>query len=213
MKNLTKLALGSVLVLGLVINGCSGEKERLVRKVMTQADSIGALQRDLLWKSDSLVTASVKLSVIGAALDSQMQAHTNTALELRQISSRLAKAKHDYERLVASTEIAFVQRDSSQTALKSVLSGTIKTLLIARGECEELAEQLNQKTDLILKVRSWYYKWRHDATERSFLEVLFASDKAKSPDYPEPEADFRISESVQDTNSGRAISDKSSSKR
>ncbi|TFH52868.1 MAG: hypothetical protein E4G91_11855, partial [Candidatus Zixiibacteriota bacterium] len=181
MKNFAGLVLGSVLAVGLVISGCSGEKERLVQKVLAQTDSISVLQRNLQWKTDTLRTISVRLSVTSAALDSQMQARANTAKKLREVSAQLSQARRDHERLKSSTEMALLQKDSSQAALESILSDTNTALMTARNECGQLAEELQQRTVLIRNVKSWYYKWRHDATERNFLEVLFASDKAGSP--------------------------------
>ncbi len=115
MKNFTILAVTSILAVGLVISGCSGEKERLVQKVLVQADSISALQRNLQWQTDSLRTALVKLSVKSAALDSQMAAHASAEKRLRNVSAQLSRAKHDYERLEASTEMALTRKDSSLT--------------------------------------------------------------------------------------------------
>jgi septal ring factor EnvC (AmiA/AmiB activator) len=209
MKNLTILVVTGVLAIVLVISGCSGEKERLVQKVLAQADTISALHRDLQWKSDSLRTASVKLSVTSAALDSQMQAQAKTAKTLRQVAARLSKANHDYERLEASKMMALAQKDSTLFVLDSAFADTSTALVVVRGKCGQLADQLRDRNNLISKVRPWYYKWRHDATERSFVEVLFGSDKAKSPDYPEPESDFRTLEAVPDTNSGQVISEES----
>lgn len=212
MTNFTILAVMGILALGLVVSGCSGDKERLIQKVLVQADSIGALQRDLQWQSDSLRTALVKLSVKSAALDSQMAARTIADRELRNVNAQLSRAKHDYERLEASKEMALAQKDSSLMTMDSVLADTSTALVTARSECAQLAEQLRERIDLIQKVRPWYYKWRHDATERNFAEVLFGSDKAKSPDYQEPESDFLTFEAVPDTGFGQLISDESVSR-
>ncbi|GEM_PF-6461351 len=204
MKNVVTLLLASTLILGLVINGCSDEKQQLARKVSVQADSISALGRDLQRQSDSLRVALVKLEVKSAALDSQMLAHTMISGELRDVTARLSEAESSCDRFRDSARTALQQKELSLTGVKTELSDSNATLLSVRAECDSLSAYLAERTRLIGQIKPWYFKWRHDATERNLLERLFGTDKASSPDYPEP--DIVMTENPPEASPDRVIS-------
>jgi TolA-binding protein len=176
------------------VSGCS-DKEAVIRaqqatsQIAVQTDSLKALRAELTAKSDSLQV----IKQLGTNANTQIQSLTDqnqkASRNIAALSRKIDENDKAYQNLVQSSKYEVFRRDSLLAEINSVFSDTNITLTDVRQELGNEKVMSQVKTDFIENVKPWYTKYKHDATKRNFLQVLFASGKAKTPVNAEPSFD------------------------
>jgi len=178
------------------VGGCSNQTEVLYQQATSQlaaqSDSINALRVDVESLSDSMQMAMQQAAAAEEKVQILSEENQKASKQIATLSGKIRSMKGDYDSLQELSWNEIVERDSLIFEINALFSDTNVTLKFVRDELgnEKLLSQM--KSDLAEKIKPWYKKWKHDATKRSFLQVLFASGKAKKPEYPEPNIDTTL---------------------
>jgi chromosome segregation ATPase len=188
----------SAAVVGLTVllaaSGCSNQDaemraQQATSQISAQTDSLKALRTELTAKSDSI---QIVLQ-LGANANEKIQSLTDqnqkASRNIAALSRKTEEMEKNYQDLVQSSRYEQFRRDSLLAEINSIFSDTNITLTEVRQELGNEKVMSQVKSDFIDNVKPWYNKWRHDATQRNFLQVLFASGKAKKPVNTEPSFD------------------------
>jgi peptidoglycan hydrolase CwlO-like protein len=161
------------------------------------------LRQDLAAQSDTTAIVRSQLTVANDSVSSKVEQILVMAGERDSVSQLLAQSIQRADRLAATTRGLKAKEDSLRTllvarqaqidelngtisALHEQIADTSRVLSDIRKELATVQMLSNEKSVLVSQIQPWYLKWKHDATERSFFEKLFGSDKAKAPSFPEP---------------------------
>ena len=174
-------------VVMLIMSGCSNEKQVLRQRVAAQADTIAQINGKLLMKTDSLQNVTLQLNQTVLERDTVTKEKETLTHNLRQLNSQMKQLKADNQELEKSLEKSLALRDSIVTYCSNALADSSKALGQLRIEISSAHLTISQRDSLLGEIRPWYTKWKHDATKRNFIKVLFGSGKAKPPNFPEPE--------------------------
>jgi hypothetical protein len=175
----------------LAVNGCSNKEmetryQQASTQVIVQTDSINALRAQLSAKSDSLHV----VMQLGNNANGQIQAlaaeNQKSQKTIAGLHRKIDEQDKSYQDLKTSSTYEVFRRDSLLAEINTVFSDTNITLTEVRQELGNEKVMSQVKSDFIDNVRPWYAKYKHDATHRNFLQVLFASGKAKKPTNAEP---------------------------
>jgi flagellar basal body-associated protein FliL len=179
----------------LAVSGCSNKDaemraQQATSQIAVQTDSLKALRTELAAKSDSI---QVVLQ-LGANANEKIQSLTDqnqrASRNVAALSRKTEEMEKNYQDLVQSSRYEQFRRDSLLAEINSVFSDTNITLTEVRQELGNEKVMSQVKSDFIDNIKPWYAKYKHDATKRGFLKVLFASGKAKTPATPEPSFDI-----------------------
>ena len=178
----------------LVVNGCSNKEaemryQQATSQVTAQTDSLRALRTELTAKSDSLQVVMQLGGNANEKIQSLSDQNKKASRNIATLSQKLQAREKDYQNLEASSKYEVFRRDSLLAEINTVFSDTNITLGEVRRELGNEKVMSQVKSDFIENVKPWYAKYKHDATKRNFLQVLFASNKAKKPANPEPSFD------------------------
>jgi hypothetical protein len=188
----------SAAVVGLTVllaaSGCSNKDvemraQQATSQIAVQTDSLKALHAELAAKADSIQI----VMQLGANANEKIQSLTDqnqkASRNIAALSRKIEEKDKDYQNLEQSSKYEVFRRDSLLAEINSVFSDTNITLIEVRQELGNEKVMSQVKSDFIENVKPWYAKYKHDATKRNFLQVLFASGKAKKPVNPEPSFD------------------------
>ncbi|MGB5105304.1 MAG: hypothetical protein WBP29_01165 [Candidatus Zixiibacteriota bacterium] len=192
-KRITALSIAVMLVLALVL-GCTDKEmesqyKLTVSQLAAQADTIKQLRTTVQKKSDSLTTALQLATSADMKGDSLLQAYQRASGHAANLTKELQALKNDCVEMEAGLRTEIQERDSILVAIDAIFSDTNTTLTTVRGQLSNERSRTEWLANLVEKIRPWYKKWKHDATKRNFLQVLFASGKAKTPVTEEPNLD------------------------
>ncbi|TFH64886.1 MAG: hypothetical protein E4G91_04365 [Candidatus Zixiibacteriota bacterium] len=178
----------------LAVSGCSNKEaemraQQATSQITAQTDSLRVLNAQLTAKSDSLQVAMQLGDNANGKIESLTDQNQKASRNIAALSRKIEEKDKDYQNLEQSSRYEVFRRDSLLAEINSVFSDTNITLTEVRQELgnEKVLSQV--KSDFIENVKPWYAKYKHDATKRSFLQVLFASGKAKKPATAEPSFD------------------------
>lgn len=188
------LVFAGVAVVGLLLGGCKdeqleGQYQQAVQQMAIKADSIKSLRTMVQYKSDSLNLALESVNATALRADSLNQKYRWAANNASGLSKELKSLQEDCSKREQELLAGINERDSVLTAIDALFSDTNSTLTAVRGQLGNEKTRTQFLTNLVDKIKPWYKKWKHDATKRNFLQVLFASGKAKKPDFAEPNLD------------------------
>lgn len=177
-----------------LLSGCTDkEMQAAYQQSLTtsaaQVDTIRMLRNTIQTKSDSL---TMVLDMRGSAemrLDTLMQKYQRATNNVAGLNKQLKNLQEECAAREEALLTGIRERDSVLTVIDALFSDTNVTLTQIRGELGNEKTRSAWLSDLLNKVKPWYKKWKHDATKRNFLQVLFASGKAKAPEFPEPNLD------------------------
>lgn len=190
---ITALSIAGMLVLALVLGCTDKEMESQYRltvsQLAAQADTIRQLRNTVQTKSDSLSTALQLASSADMKGDSLLQKYQRASGHAANLTKELQALKNDCVEMEAGLRTEIQERDSILVAIDAIFSDTNMTLTSVRGQLSNERSRTQWLANLVEKIRPWYKKWKHDATKRNFLQVLFASGKAKTPVTEEPNLD------------------------
>jgi outer membrane protein assembly factor BamE (lipoprotein component of BamABCDE complex) len=178
----------------LVVNGCSNKEaemrlEQVSSQVTAQTDSLRVLRAELTAKSDSLKVVMQLGDNANEKIQSLTDQNQKASRNIAALSRKTEEQDKKYQDLQQSSKYEVFRRDSLLAEINTVFSDTNITLVEVRQELGNEKVMSRVKSDFIENVKPWYAKWKHDATKRNFLQVLFASNKAKKPAHPEPSFD------------------------
>ena len=176
----------SGIFLFIVMAGCSNEKQVLRQRVAAEADTIAQISGKLQMTTDSLKNVTFQLNQSMVERDSIAGENETLMHNIRQVNSQVNRLKADNQELEESLDQSIVLRDSISNYDSSALADSSKALGQLRTEISAANLTISQKDSLFAEIQPWYLKWKHDATKRNFLKVLFGSGKAKTPSFPEP---------------------------
>lgn len=176
--------------------GCTDKEtqalyQTAVQQMAAQADTIRTLKSTIQTKNDSLALLASDKGSVALRADSLQEKLRKTAGYAANLKKELASLQDECSRREAELLSGIRERDSVLTEIDAIFSDTNITLTNVRGELTDQKSRTQWYSDLVSKIRPWYKKWKHDS-KRSFLKVLFASGKAKTPDFPEPNLDSLI---------------------
>lgn len=177
-----------------IMTGCSNEKQVLRQRVAAQADTIAQINGKLLMKTDSLQNVTLQLNQTLVERDSVTRERETLAHNLRQLNSQVTRLRTDNQELEKSLDKSLALRDSIVTYCSNALADSSKALGQLRMEMSSAHLTISQKDSLLDEIRPWYTKWKHDATKRNFIKVLFGSGKTKPPNFPEPNIESQQSQ-------------------
>ena len=178
----------------LAVSGCSNKEaetryQQASSQVTAQTDSLRALRTELTVKSDSLQIVMQLGANANGKIESLTEQNQKASRNIAALSRKIDEKDKDYQNLEQSSKYEQFRRDSLLAEINSVFSDTNITLTDVRQELGNEKVMSQVKSDFIENVKPWYNKWKHDATKRNFLQVLFASGKAKKPTNAEPSFD------------------------
>lgn len=178
----------------LAVSGCSNKEaemryQQASSQVTAQTDSLRTLRTELTVKSDSLQIAMQLGANANGKIESLTDQNQKASRNIAALSRKIDEKDKDYQNLEQSSKYEVFRRDSLLAEINSVFSDTNITLGGVRQELGNEKVMSQVKSDFIDNVKPWYNKWKHDATKRNFLQVLFASGKAKKPLQAEPSFD------------------------
>jgi hypothetical protein len=178
----------------LVVSGCSNKEAEIAYKqatshVTAQTDSLKALRTELAAKSDSLQVAMQLGTNANEKIQSLTDQNQKSSRNIVALSRKIDEKDLAYQNLEQSSKYEQFRRDSLLAEINSVFSDTNISLTEVRQELGNEKVMSQVKSDFIENVKPWYAKYKHDATKRNFLQVLFASGKAKTPVNAEPSFD------------------------
>jgi chromosome segregation ATPase len=182
-----KLCLSLAGVVLLIMTGCSNEKQVLRQRVAAQADTIAQINGKLQLKTDSLQNVTSQLNQTLVERDSVTKERETLAHNLRQLNSQVKQLKTNNQELEKSLDKSLALQDSIVTYCSNALGDSSRALGQLRTEISSAHLTISQRDSLLDEIRPWYTKWKHDATKRNFIKVLFGSGKAKPPNFPEPD--------------------------
>jgi septal ring factor EnvC (AmiA/AmiB activator) len=188
------LVFAGLAAFGLLLSGCKdeelqGQYQQAVQQMAAQADEIKSLRAQVQVKSDSLTAVHEMVASTELRADSLNQKYRSAYNNAAGLSKELKSLQEDCSKREEELLAGIRERDSVLTVIDALFSDTNVTLTSVRGELGDERTRSVFLSDLLAKVKPWYKKWKHDATKRNFLQVLFASGKAKKPDFPEPNID------------------------
>jgi hypothetical protein len=165
------------------------DAKQLRHDLAAQNDTLTTVRTELASANDTLVVRDEQLSALNERLDSLAQEYKQATSQNHQLSVSIARLTARTDSLAAvSGELKdqLTQQLVTVTHTTSQLSDTLRSLVVTRHRLDSTVTLLTERTTFIVQVEPWYLKWKHDATERNWLEKLFGSDKAKIPAFPEP---------------------------
>jgi chromosome segregation ATPase len=189
-----KRALFVIVLIGLVVAVVlaikySREANQVRQDLAAQSDTTAVVRSQLAAANDSLSGKIEQLGAMAGELDSISGLYAQSL----QRGDRLAAAARGLRATVDSLKVLSATHQSRIDELTTALTGaenrladTVVALTTTRKRVDSTTTLLTERTVLISRLQPWYAKWKHDATERNWLEKLFGSDKAKTPDFPEP---------------------------
>jgi|GEM_PF-5425701 len=178
----------------LAVSGCS-DKEAVMRaqqatsQIAVQTDSLRALRAELTAKSDSIQIITQLGANANGKIESLTDQNQKASRNIAALSRKIDEKDKNYQNLEQSSKYEVFRRDSLLAEINSVFSDTNITLVEVRQELGNEKVMSQVKSDFVENIKPWYNKWKHDATKRNFLQVLFASGKAKKPINAEPSFD------------------------
>ena len=190
---ITALSIAGILVLASVF-GCrdkelEGKYNQSLSQLSAQSDTIRQLQNTVRVRTDSLSAALQMANNAGMKGDSLLDKYKRASGQVANLNKELKTLKDDCVEMVTNLRAEIQERDSILVAIDAIFSDTNATLGSVRGQLSNEKYRTQWLSNLIEKIRPWYAKWKHDATKRNFLQVLFASGKAKKPAFEEPNLD------------------------
>jgi len=190
MKRAVSFFVGLVLLFVLMnVVGCrDAEKEAELQAQINSAKSdlaqVQAANAAIMHVGDSLNT---ELKLVQAANDSLTEVNQKTAGRLASVQSDLKKERKDSDSLklvVAKMEPAVRELP----IVKQQLADEQTAHAAADADVVRLNGVVAERDSFIAnQVTPWYLKWRHDATTRGFVKVMFGAGKAPIPAVPEPD--------------------------
>ncbi len=186
----------AVVALIIAVAGCTDKEtqalyQTAVQQMAAQADTIRTLKSTIQTKNDSLAQLATNIGTADLRADSLHEKLRKTAGYASNLKKELATLQDECSKREAELLSGIRERDSVLTEIDAIFSDTNVTLTNVRGELTDQKSRTQWYSDLVSKIRPWYKKWKHDS-KRSFLKVLFAAGKAKTPDFPEPNLDSLI---------------------
>jgi hypothetical protein len=178
----------------LALSGCSNKEaetryQQATTQVTVQTDSLKALRAELNAKADSLQIVLQLGTNANEKIQSLTEQNQKASRNIAALSRKIEEKDKSYQDLKQSSDYEVFRRDSLLAEINSVFSDTNITLTDVREELGNEKVMSQVKSDFIENVKPWYAKYKHDATKRNFLQVLFASGKAKTPTNAEPSFD------------------------
>jgi TolA-binding protein len=176
------------------VSGCSNKEaemraQQATSQITAQTDSLRALRTELTVKSDSLQIVMQLGTNANGKIQSLTDQNQKASRNIAALSRKIDEKDKDYQNLEQSSKYEVFRRDSLLAEINTVFSDTNITLSEVRQELGNEKVMSQVKSDFVENIKPWYNKWKHDATQRNFLQVLFASGKAKKPINVEPSFD------------------------
>jgi hypothetical protein len=151
-----------------------------------QEATIKELSNNLEISSDSLTNSVLKLASLADNLDNLSNEYKNSAASVIRLSSKLRTLSASFDSLRIDSGRKCSLLEAEFTSIQDSFADSNRVLEELRSLNSALNLNLDGCHELISHTIPWYLKWKHDATERSFVEVLFGADKGKKPDITEP---------------------------
>ncbi len=189
------IAVGGIAVLALGaywLDKYSDEASRLRAELTTRSDSLTSAKAENTVLADSLVWARERVKQLGSRIDSLTTENEEAAHRSHEFKVKINRLTMSLDsfKLVASNQnerltsvVAELEKSLSQTG------DTTVALVSTRATLQKTTVRLDRHVAFVQQMRPWYEKWKHDATERNFLEKIFGADKATAPMIPEPNFD------------------------
>lgn len=165
------------------------DAKQLRHDLATQIDTLTVLKTELKSANDTLGVRVEQLATVTGQLDSVSSLHERALKQINQLSVKVSRLVETADSIrTASNQLAvqLSERSEALTGAKSQLADTSKRLTDVRLTLDSTSTVLKERSVFIVELQPWYEKWKHDATERNWLEKIFGADKAKSPGFPEP---------------------------
>lgn len=190
MKRAISFFLSLALLFALLsVVGCHDEKteaelQSQINSAKSDLAQVRAANEAVMRVGDSLNT---QLNVAQTANDSLTQANQKTAGRLASTQSDLKKERKKVDSLkLVVTEMEPAVRELP--IVKQQLADEQTARVAVEAERDAVKGVAAELSSLITdRYNPWCRKWKHDATERNFLEKIFGADKAPTPGVPEPD--------------------------
>ncbi len=178
----------------LAVSGCSNKEletryQQATSQITAQSDSLTAIRMQLAAKSDSLQVVMQLGGNANEKIQTLTEQNQKASKNIAGLTRKVEELNKNYAQLEQSSKYEVFRRDSLLAEINSVFSDTNITLTQVRQELGNAKVMSQVKSDFIDNIKPWYAKYKHDATKRNFLQVLFASGKAKKPVNVEPSFD------------------------
>jgi chromosome segregation ATPase len=167
----------------------SSDANRFRNDLAAQIDTVATVRAELAIARDSLKRTNDEIVSTSQALDSMTQLYDQSMQLANGLSNRISKLSKQTDSLKALSETYLAQLQTQEKTLSAVrgqLADTSQLLSTTRINLDSAKASLNGNVMFINQLHPWYLKWKHDATERNWLEKIFGADKAKAPEFPEP---------------------------
>jgi peptidoglycan hydrolase CwlO-like protein len=119
--------------------------------------------------------------------DSLVQLYEASEAENAKLKAQLAEAREGIQYLLRKVDETVSFYSWELDKCQSQLSLTENNLAITEQECTILQGENDGLQTENTHLKLWGVKWKHDATERNFLEKLLGADKAPVPEIEEPQ--------------------------
>ena len=176
----------AVVLAAVMAVSCSHEKEMLRQKLAVQTDSIGAIRTELRATADSAKMYAEQIAEYETKLNDLTAKQEQADKRSSGLDFRMNVLKQSMDSAASASASTLAQKDLQLRQAASELTDSTAVIGNLHQQVSVTRKSLDSVTQFVQVVQPWYAKWRHDATERNFLEVLFGSDKAESPGVPEP---------------------------
>jgi chromosome segregation ATPase len=190
MKRVLVVLLVAALVVAIPVAIKFGYTTKQLRQdLAAQADSLTTARTQLASANDSLTVKKLVLDTMTTKLDSATQRYERSAAHAEQLSRRVSGLTRRADSLKAVSDQLMARINTQADTLAGIrvqLTDTAHSLAGIRAELDSANVLVKQRTTLIAQVEPWYAKWKHDATQRSWLQKLFGANKAKAPSFAEP---------------------------
>ncbi|MFA5031226.1 MAG: hypothetical protein WC495_06600 [Patescibacteria group bacterium] len=186
MKRALSFFVSLVLLFALMsVVGCHDVEKEV--ELQAQIDSkssdlqqVQAANAAIMHVGDSLNT---QLTLAHSAIDSLTQVSQKTTKQLASALKEEQQKSDSLASLVATMEPSYCELPNVQKQLADERIARV----VAETERDAVKDVAAELTSLIAdRYNPWCRKWKHDATERSFIEVMVRSDKAPTPGVSEP---------------------------
>lgn len=190
MKHLLAVLVAAALVAAVPVAVKFGlDAKHLRRTLAAQTDTLMVAQTELKSAQDSLGAREKQLGASTSRADSLSQLHARSEKRVEQLSSTISRLTRKVDSLQAEADQSTARISEQANSLADTrhqLAETAESLTAAKVDLDSTTALLAGRMRLIADLQPWYEKWKHDATERNWLEKLFGADKAKTPKIPEP---------------------------
>ncbi|PWB69802.1 hypothetical protein C3F09_10060, partial [candidate division GN15 bacterium] len=130
-----------------------------------------------------------QIVVLSGQLDSVDHLLSRASLRIDELNARQSRMSRTIDSLNGAFEQQLEKLEAQRTEMSSIhtqFADTLKILSDTRDRLVTATERARVHDLFLAQLHPWYLKWKHDATERNWLEKLFGADKAKTPAFPEP---------------------------